>query len=247
MKAARNSTGRTRLLRFESAHIQYKPSPKCNVGSPITYRKKKKSTTGKEILNLWQKRNSDARYQSTKRPLFGCVGSSLFTAVPLTSVPTIVSIAPLFLSFHEFSTREGGEVPPSSEACHGTKSPDTKRRVPSLHLYREGDGRRQSRPVFPAGRSLLRAPFPSPRAVPSRRTLTYAYSPVPKPLPRAVSLAPKLSPRDAHSFRSLARAPIARSEVWPVRCSAVPPLRTLARALLRISFSPSPFPSLSAK
>ena len=160
MKAARNSTGRTRLLRFESAHIQYNPPPKCNVGSPITNRKKKKSTTGKEILNLWQKRNSDARYQSTKRSLFGCIGSSLFTAVPLTSVPTIVLIAPLFLSFHEFSTREGGEVPPSSEACHGTESPDTKRRVPSLHLYREGDGRRPSRPVFPAGRSLPRAPFP---------------------------------------------------------------------------------------
>ena len=66
--------------------------------------------------------------------LFGCVGSSLFTAVPLTSVPTIVTIVPLFLSFHEFSTRERGEVPPSSEACHGTESPDTKRRVPSLHL-----------------------------------------------------------------------------------------------------------------
>ena len=54
------------------------------------------------------------------RPLFGCVGSSLFTAVPLTSVPTTVTIVPLFLSFHEFSTREGGAVPPSSEACHGT-------------------------------------------------------------------------------------------------------------------------------
>ena len=59
---------------------------------------------------------------------------SLFTAVPLTSVPTIATLVPLFLSFHEFSTREGGEVPPSSEACYGTESPDTKRRVPSLHL-----------------------------------------------------------------------------------------------------------------
>ena len=38
------------------------------------------------------------------------------------------------VSFHEFSTRGGGEVPPSSEACHGTESPDTKRWVPSLHL-----------------------------------------------------------------------------------------------------------------
>ena len=53
---------------------------------------------------------------------------------PLTSVPTIVALVPLFLSFHEFSTREGGEVPPSSEACRGTESPDTKRRLPSLTI-----------------------------------------------------------------------------------------------------------------
>ena len=58
----------------------------------------------------------------------------IYRGVPLTSVPTIFTIVPLFLSFHEFSTRQGGEVPPSSEACHGTESPDTKRWVPSLHL-----------------------------------------------------------------------------------------------------------------
>ena len=44
----------------------------------------------------------------------------IITAVPLTSVPTIVTIVALFLSFHEFSTRDEGEVPPSLEACHVT-------------------------------------------------------------------------------------------------------------------------------
>ena len=33
--------------------------------------------------------------------LFGCVRSSLFTAVPLPSVPIIVALVPLFFSFHE--------------------------------------------------------------------------------------------------------------------------------------------------
>ena len=47
MKAARNSTGLTRLLLFESAHIQYNPPPKCNVGSSITYRKKEEKLDGK--------------------------------------------------------------------------------------------------------------------------------------------------------------------------------------------------------
>ena len=72
--------------------------------------------------------------ETATRPLFGCVGSSSFAAVPLTSVPKIVTIVPLFLFFHEFPTRGGGEVPLSSEACHDTESPDTKRGVPSLHL-----------------------------------------------------------------------------------------------------------------
>ena len=45
------------------------------------------------------------------------------------------------LFFHEFSTRGGGEVPTSSEACNEMEPPVPKRGVPSLHLYREDDGR----------------------------------------------------------------------------------------------------------
>ena len=53
-------------------------------------------------------------------------------------------------------------------------------------------------------------------------------------------LYPMLCPRAAPSFRSLALAPIGRSEAWPVRCSAVLLLKTFDGTLLRRSFAPSP-------
>ena len=67
MKAVRNPTGLIRLLLLESASMQYNPPPKCNVVRSKTYPKQKKSTAGKAIFHLRQKRHSDARYQSTKK------------------------------------------------------------------------------------------------------------------------------------------------------------------------------------
>ena len=63
-----------------------------------------------------------------------------------------------------------------------------------------------------------------------------------EPLSVRCFFAPTYCRRAAPWFRSLARAPIARSETWPLRCSTVPSLRNLARVLLRGSFAPGPCP-----
>ena len=97
------------------------------------------------------------------------------------------------------------------------------------------------RALFPS--SLSSEPFPSPRAVPSRRTLACAYSPVPNPCLRAVPSARSfagamlLRSKGLPVHRSLplrsgpcAVPPFLRSEPLPVRCYAFPPLRALSRA-----------------
>ena len=140
-------------------------------------------------------------------------------------MPTIVTIVPPFLSMN-FQLVEGGR-------CRLRQKPATARNHPTpnkgyqacISNAKAMEGR-PARLAFPARRSFSCAPFP-------RVEHWLALSRI-EPLSARCSFAPKL-----------ARAPLVRSEVWPVRCSAVPPLRTLAHALLlRLSFAPRPCPCL---
>ena len=140
-----------------------------------------------------------------------------------------------------FQLTDGGKVPPSSEACHGTKSPDIKRGVPSLHLSRERRiDAHLDQPCQCAG------PFPVRRSLASNPAC--AHSLVPSPCPCAAS-----------SFRSVTRAPFVRSEPLRVRCSLAPhpcpcpaaslsivtPLLSLSLAVHSLDISRRAAPSLS--
>ena len=142
------------------------------------------------------------------------------------------------LSFHELSTPDGGEgaAVVRSLPRHGDTRHQTTGTKPASLTRRRWKDAHQDQPF------QCTVPFPARRSLASNLGLCALSRS--ESLSARCSLIPKLCPRDAPSFRSLARAPIARSEVWPMRCSAVPPLRTLARALLRLSFAPSPCPCL---
>ena len=173
--------------------------------------------------------------ETATSPLFGCVGLSFSPPSRLTCVPTIVTIVALFFSFDEFSTRWGG-------SCRLCRKPATTRNYPAPNEgYQACTSIAKAMKDAHVDQLLQRAV-----SVPARSSLTSNTALCALSRSKLLSarrfLAPKRCPRDSPSFRSLARAPIARSNVWPVHCSAVPPLRTLARALLRCFFVPSPCP-----
>ena len=171
--------------------------------------------------------------ETATRSVFDCVGSSLFTAVPSMSVPSILQLFSCSFLSMNFQLVKGRRFRLRQKPATAQNHPAPNDGNQACISNAKAMAGRPSRPA------LSRAPFPrvEPWLVRTFRS---------EPLSARCSLAPKLCPRDAPSFRSLTRAPIARSEVWPVRWSAVPPLRTFACAcaLLRLSFAPSPRPCL---